>query len=337
MSLLTVASYRLPSSAVMADTANAFLASLTPEQRAKAVFSFADDERFFWHYIPATDVQSRYHRPRKGLPLRDMQPYQQRLATALLSAGLSRAGFIKAETIMSLEDVLRAMDNDKVERRDPSKYFFSIFGEPAAKGTWGYRIEGHHVSLHFTVVDGKVASSPTFFGANPAEVREGPRKGLRALGREEDLGRELLNSLTPAQKKIAIVNPKAYADILTEASRQAALNGQPSGLQATQLSAAQMKLLTNLLDEYVENLPSDLAETRHQQIVKAGKNIYFAWAGAEQKGGPHYYRIQSPAFVVEYDNTQNGANHIHTVWRDFQGDWGLDLLKMHYASSHHTP
>jgi hypothetical protein len=336
MSLLTVASYRLPSSTVMADTANAFLASLTSEQREKAVFGFADDERFFWHYIPATDVQQRYNRPRKGLPLREMEPYQQRLATALLSAGLSRTGFIKAQTIMSLEDVLRMMENDKVERRDPAKYFFSIFGEPAAKGTWGYRIEGHHISLHFTVVDGKVASSPAFFGANPAEVREGPRKGLRALGREEDLGRELLTSLTPAQKKIAIVTPKAYADILTEASRQAALNGQPSGLQATQLSGAQMKLLTNLLEEYVENLPTDLAESRQQEITKAGKNIYFAWAGVEEKGGPHYYRLQSPTFVVEYDNTQNGANHIHTVWRDFQGDWGLDLLKMHYDSSHHS-
>lgn len=334
MSLLTVASYRLPSHAVMADTANAFLASLTDQQRAAAVFSFGDEERFFWHYVPATDVQKRYNRPRKGLPLRDMQPYQQRLATALLSAGLSRSGFVKAETIMSLEDVLRIMENDQVERRDPGKYFFSIFGEPASKGTWGYRVEGHHVSLHFTVVDGKVASSPMFWGANPAEVREGPRKGLRALGREEDLGRELLTALTPAQKKIAIVDPKAYADILTEASRQAALKGQPSGLPASQLTAAQMKLLNNLLDEYVENLPEDLAQNRRQQIAKAGKNIHFAWAGVEEKGGPHYYRVQAPAFLVEYDNTQNGANHIHCVWRDFQDDWGQDLLKMHYDSSH---
>lgn len=318
----------------MSDTANAFLASLTPEQRAKAVFNFENEERFFWHYIPADDIPKRYNRPRRGLPLKEMQPMQQRLATALLSAGLSRSGFIKAETIMSLEEVLRLIENAPPGRRDPEKYFFSIFGDPSAKGTWGYRVEGHHVSLHFTVVDGKMASTPTFFGANPAEVREGPRKGLRVLGREEDLGRELLGSLTPDQKKIAIVSPKAYADILTEASRQAALNGQPNGLPASQLTAAQLKLLTNLLDEYVENVPEDLAQARRQQIAKAGKTLYFAWAGVEERGGPHYYRIQSPTFVVEYDNTQNGANHIHTVWRDFNGDWGLDLLKMHYESSH---
>ena len=335
MSLLTVASYRLPSSGVMSDTANAFLASLSPEQRQKAVFPFGDEERFFWHYIPADDIPKRYNRPRKGLPLREMEPAQQRLATALLSAGLSRTGFIKAQTIMSLEEVLRVLENAPPGRRDPGKYFFSIFGDPSSKGTWGYRVEGHHVSLHFTVVDGKVASSPTFFGANPAEVREGPRKGLRVLGKEEDLGRALLTSLTPAQKKIAIVSPKAYADILTEASRQAALKGQPSGLQASQLTTAQMKLLANLLDEYVENLPEDLAQSRREQIAKAGKTLYFAWAGVEEKGGPHYYRIQAPTFLVEYDDTQNGANHIHTVWRDFDGDWGLDLLKMHYDSGHH--
>ena len=334
MSLLTLASYRLPSSGVMADTANAFLASLTPEQRAKAAFEFQDEERFFWHYIPADDIPKRYNRPRKGLPLREMQPMQQRLATALLSAGLSRSGFIKAETIMSLEDVLRLIENDTKGRRDPDKYFFSIFGEPSSKGRWGYRVEGHHVSLHFTVVDGKVAGSPTFLGANPAEVREGPRKGLRALGREEDLGREFLTSLTTEQKKVAIVSPKAYADILTEASRQAALQGQPTGLQISQLTSAQSRIFTTLLDEYVENLPEDIAQSRRQQIAKAGRNLYFAWAGAEVRGGPHYYRIQAPGFLVEYDNTQNGANHIHTVWRDFQNDWGLDLLKMHYENSH---
>ncbi|MEO8662212.1 MAG: DUF3500 domain-containing protein [Bryobacteraceae bacterium] len=334
MSLLTVASYRLPSSAVMADAANAFLVSLTPEQREKAAFKFGDDERFFWHYIPADDIPKRYNRPRRGLPLKDMEPMQQRLATALLASGLSRTGFIKAETIMSLEDVLRIMENDQAGRRDPSKYFFSIFGEPSTKGTWGYRVEGHHVSLHFTVVDGKVAAAPTFFGTNPAEIREGARKGLRVLGREDDLGHELLAALTPAQKKVAIVADKAYADILTEATRQAALKGQPSGLQSSQLTTAQMKHLTNLLDEYVENVPEDVAQTRRKQIADAGKNLYFAWAGVEEKGGPHYYRVQAPSFLIEYDNTQNGANHVHTVWRDFTGDWGQDLLKMHYQESH---
>ena len=171
-------------------------------------------------------------------------------------------------------------------------------------------------------------------GTNPAKVMEGPRKGLRVLGREEDLGRAVVQSLTPEQKKVAIVNATASADILTAASRKAALTGQPSGLQASKLNAHQRELLQNLLAEYCNNMPEQVAEARQDQIKKAGMNLYFAWAGGENPGDPHYYRIQAPAFLVEYDDTQNGANHIHSVWRDYEGDFGLDLLKEHYQSSH---
>jgi hypothetical protein len=235
---------------------------------------------------------------------------------------------------MSLEDVLKILENGKGPVRDPEGYFVSVFGEPAQQGVWGYRVEGHHVSQNFTIVNGKVVGSPSFFGSNPAEVREGPRKGLRVLGREEDLGREFLTSLTPDQKTVAIVSKTAYKDILTENSRKAALNGQPSGLQASKLNAHQKELLHNLLDEYVYNMPDQIAQTRLDQIKQAGNNLYFAWAGVEERGGPHYYRIQAPAFLVEYDNTQNNANHIHSVWRDFEGDFGVDLLKQHYQTSH---
>jgi len=335
MCLLLAAYYRTSSATLMADTANAFLASLTPEQRERAVFKFEDEERFFWHFIPSSDIPRRYQRPRKGLPLSEMQPHQKHLAQALLTAGLSQMGAIKATTIMSLEEVLKNLEKDTVGRRDPEKYFFSIFGTPSRDGTWGYRIEGHHLSLHFTVVKGKAIGAPTFLGANPAEVREGPRKGLRTLAREEDLAWDLLAALTPEQKKIAIVSPKAYPDILTEASRKAALEGQPSGLPVSKMTQKQKELLNRLLDEYVDNVPEDLAKIRRDQIAKAGSKIYFAWAGVEQRGGPHYYRIQTPSFLVEYDNTQNGANHIHSVWRDFEGDFGLDLLKQHYETSHH--
>ena len=319
----------------MSSAAHNFLASLSPEQRAQAVFPFEDDERFFWHYIPSDDIPKRYGRPRKGLAIREMTPPQKHLAHALLSAGLSQRGYAKAATIMSLEEVLRELEGDSGERRNPEKYFFSIFGEPAEQGTWGYRVEGHHVSVHFTVVDGKISGSPTFFGANPAEVRQGARKGLRVLGQEEDLARSLLASLDATQKAAAIVSRKAYADILTAADRKAALNGQPGGLAAAKMNAKQRGLLQALLEEYAGNLPDDIAQARVEKISKAGSNLFFAWAGVEERGGPHYYRVQGPTFLVEYDNTQNKANHIHSVWRDFDGDWGQDLLSEHYKSSPH--
>ena len=314
-------------------TARNFLASLTPEQRDQAVFAFADEERFFWHYIPSADIPAHYGRPRKGLTLKEMSPHQKALAAALLSAGLSQQGYIKATTIMSLEDILRLMENDTKGRRDPERYHFSIFGEPSEAGPWAYRIEGHHVSLHFTVVKEHVTGNPTFFGSNPAEVREGPRKGLRILGAEEDKARALLDVLTPAQLKTCIVSATAYPDILTERTRKAALEGQPSGLPVTQMTPAQRKLLDILLDEYVDNLPGELAAQRRTRIRESGDKIWFAWAGVVQRGGPHYYRIQSPTFLVEYDNTQNNANHIHTVWRDFEDDFGVDLLAEHYRTA----
>jgi len=324
--LLTSAYYRIDSSTVMTKAAQHFLASLTPEQRAKATFTFQEDERLNWHYIP---------KERKGLPLLEMSMAQKALAHALLSAGLSQQGYIKAVTIMSLDDVLRIMENDDGNRRNPEKYYFTVFGEPSDTGTWGFRVEGHHLSQNFTVVNGKVADTPSFFGANPAEVREGPRKGLRTLAAEEDLGRDLLESLSPEEKKVAIVTPDAYKDILTEASRKAALAGQPSGLSASKMSKKQFELLQTLISSYAQNVPEQLAQARMEQLKKAGTNVFFAWAGVEQRGGPHYYRIQTPTFLIEYDNTQNNANHIHSVWRDFNGDFGLDLLAMHYQASPH--
>jgi hypothetical protein len=323
--LLTSAYHRIHSAAIITDTAKNFLVSLTPEQKAKATFQFSDDERFNFHFIP---------RDRKGLPLREMTPWQRHLAHALLSAGLSQRGYIKATTIMSLEDVLRILEKDDGERRNPEKYYFSIFGDPAEKGTWGYRVEGHHISLNFTLVNGSIVASPNFFGANPAEVRQGPRAGLRVLGREEDLGRDLITSLTAEQKAVAIVSKTAYPDILTEASRKASLKGQPNGLQASKMNAQQREKLTALLEEYVHTFPEQIAQARLEQVKKAGNNLFFAWAGVEERGGPHYYRIQSPTFVIEYDNTQNNNNHIHAVWRDFNGDFGLDLLADHYKTSH---
>ena len=325
MSLLTSPTYAHNSADTMAETAKRFLSSLTPEQTEKAVIPFESDERMNWHYIP---------KERKGLPLKDMTPPQKHLASALLNAGLSQQGYIKATTIMSLEDVLRMIEKDNGVRRNPEGYFFSIFGQPSETGTWGYRVEGHHLSLNFTLKGGKVVGSPNFLGANPAEVREGPRKGLRVLSAEEDLGRALIAALTPEQKQTAIVAKEAYKDIVTEASRTASLKGQPSGLLASKMNGNQRTLLQNLLAEYANNLPQQMAQERLDRIKKAGTNLYFAWAGGENKGEPHYYRVQGPDFLIEYDNTQNNANHIHSVWRDMTGDFGADLLGDHYKASH---
>lgn len=327
MSLLAPAYSRADSAPTMAATANNFLASLFPEQRAKATFEVDDDERFNWFYTPV---------PRKGLPLREMTSGQRQLALALLSAGLSSRGYIKGMTIMSLDEILMVLEAAG-PRRDPDGYFFSIFGQPSETGVWGYRIEGHHLSQSFTVVNGKVAGAPSFFGVNPAEVREGRRKGLRTLAREEDLARDLVQSLTEEQRKIAIVDAKAPKDILTEHSRQAALTGQASGISVSALSARQREKLQRLLDEYCENMAEDMAAYRKDQIKKAGDGLWFAWEGGIQKGEPHYYRIQSAAFLVEYDDTQDNANHIHSVWRDFKGDFGRDLLGEHYKNNHLPP
>jgi hypothetical protein len=323
--LLVAAYHRTNSASVMAEAANRFLTSLTPEQRTKATFSFEDAERSNWFFVPIE---------RKGLPLREMSPYQKHLATALLSAGLSQAGLMKALSIMSLEDVLRIQENDNGERRNPEKYYFSIFGTPADTGTWGYRVEGHHISQNYTVVNGRVVDAPSFFGDNPAMVKEGPRAGLRVLAAEEDLGREMITMLDSEQRKTAIVDAKAPGEILTSNSRQAALKGQASGISAAKMTPAQFAKLNELLGEYTGNLPDQVAQYRQEQIKKAGRNISFAWAGGLNKGDPHYYRIQTALFLIEYDDTQNGANHIHTVWRDFNGDFGADLLKEHYQASH---
>lgn len=325
VALLTSAYYRTEASPPLVDNAGRFLASLTPEQAQKARFTFADDERLNWHFIP---------KERKGLPIREMTPPQKLLAYSLLNSALSQRGFTKATTIMSLEDVLRQMEKDDGERRNPEKYYFSIFGEPAEKGAWGMRVEGHHFSLNVTVVNGRVVGSPNFYGSNPAEVRQGPRKGLRVLHAEEDLGRDLLASLTPEQKGVAIIAKEAYKDILTMASRKASIEGAPKGLQASKMNARQRALLTTLIEEYTRNMPDEVAQAREALIKKAGNDLYFAWAGVEERGGPHYYRVQAPDFLIEYDNTQNDANHIHSVWREFKGDWGDDLLAQHYKASH---
>ena len=325
-----------PAASVMTECANRLLAALDENQRVRASFSFDNDERMNWHFVPDnTAIAIDTLGVRKGLPLRDMSPYQRHLAGALLAAGLSQTGYIKAVTIMSLEVVLRVMEGDAGEHRNPEKYYFSIFGNPSDSGTWGYRVEGHHLSQNYTVVSGTVVGGPSFFGANPAEVRLGPRKGLRVLAAEDDLGFELIHTLDEPQQKVAIVDANAYPEILTAASRKAALKGQPSGISAAKLNRNQFDALVALVEEYAHNVPPELAKHRLEQLNQAGRDIFFAWSGGTKPGGSHYYRVQTRSFLIEMDDTQNEANHIHSVWRDFAGDFGEDLLEKHYQSNHH--
>ncbi len=324
--LLIAAGTRNHTPKVMSSAAQALLHTLDPGQKAAIQFDFNNEERLNWHFIP---------RERKGLSYKHMNGEQRPLAMALLSASLSQQGFIKATSIMTLEEILKQQEkNTPIGRRDPENYFFSIFGTPSETGTWGFRFEGHHVAMNFTIVNGKVASSPMFYGTNPAEVKEGPRTGLRVLGYEEDLGREVVQSLTAEQKKVAIFSDVALKDIITMADRKAALQGQPSGLSAEKMTAAQREKLMALLEEYASNIPEQGAAARREQIRKAGNNLNFAWSGGLNKGEGHYYRVQGPTFLVEYDNTQNNNNHVHSVWRDLNGDFGYDLLGNHYKTSH---
>lgn len=314
------------SASSMTAAAQAFVSVLTAEQRAKAIFALDDQERQNWFYTPV---------PRKGITIKDLEPAQRQLANVLLGAGLAQQGLLKAATVMSLEPILREIEKGSGPVRDPELYYFSLFGKPEAMTPWAWRFEGHHISLHYAVTGrGLVASTPSFFGSNPAEVQQGPRKGLRALSREEDLARAFVKSLDDKQRAVAVVSNKAPADILSTNGRKADPI-KPAGLQANKLGQSQSEMLMALLKEYAANVPADIAEARMERVRSGGfSNIFFAWAGEFEHLQPHYYRIQGPGFLIEYDCTQNNANHIHSVWRDFNGDFGLDLLAMHYDTGH---
>jgi uncharacterized protein DUF3500 len=319
------------SPATMAGAATQFLAALTADQRQQAAFAFDAAERTNWHYIP---------RERKGLPIKAMNDGQRKLARELLKSGLSERGYLTATAIMDLETILGDLERrtSSPERRivrDPELYFFSVFGAPSARDPWGWRVEGHHVSLNFTVVNGALAASPSFFGSNPAEVPDGPKKGLRILARQEDAARALLLALDAGQRAKATIDAVAPNDIVTtNAVRVDPLS--PAGVQASEMTPSQRDLLMRLVDVYTSGMASDVAADRMARIRRAGaEKIAFAWAGAAEHGKKHYYRIQGPTFLVEYDNTQNDANHIHSVWRDFDGDFGRDLLREHLKSTPH--
>ena len=309
----------------MTAAANVFLQSLGDEDRKKVTFEFDDPHRIDWQFIPMK---------RPGLSFGDLKPQQMLLGTGLLQTGLSHRGYSTSMQVMALESVLHEMENLN-PKRDPSKYHLFIFGEPSTEHPWGWRIEGHHLSVSFTVADGQaIASTPLFLGASPAKVAVGNLTGLRVLGEQEDLGRRLVRNLSVKQKEVAVVDPKAPRDVINGPGVVARAL-QPVGLLAKDMTDDQQGMLRRLIDSFVHQIRPELAAADLKEIEDAGfDNVSFAWMGFIQPEKPHYFRVQGPTFIVEYDNTQSNANHVHIVWRDFKNDFGKDLLKQHYQSQH---
>ncbi|MBX6311888.1 MAG: DUF3500 domain-containing protein [Isosphaeraceae bacterium] len=310
----------------MATAAARFLAALDKDQAARAAFDFESPERTNWHFIP---------RERKGLPIKAMTPEQRALAFGLLQTGLSHAGALKATTIMSLEAILKEMEQGRGPVRDPENYYVSIFGTPSNRGRWGWRVEGHHLSLNFVIEDGRiVAATPAFFGANPAEVRQGPRQGLRTLADLEDRALRLLQALDDEQKQLAVVSAAAPREI-----RSADFKGHGGGLSAepprddpkriaaAKLTKDQRAMLQALIEAYAADMTPEIGAAWLDEIARSGSEgqdrIYFAWSGPADRNQPHAYIVQGPTFLIEFNNTQNNANHIHSVWRNRLGDFGL--------------
>ena len=312
----------------MADAATHFLDALGPKLRAQATFAFDGKDRKDWHFIP---------KDRIGVSLREMNLEQRKAAHDLLRSPLSAKGYLKATAIMSLEAVLHELEKSLPTRkhaRDQERYWFCVFGTPGGDEPWGWRVEGHHLSLNFSSVTGTVVSMPAFFGANPAEVRTGPRAGLRVLAAEEDLARKLMASLTAEQSKQTIIDVEAPRDVITGPGQSIDV-GKPVGLSAAQMNQEQKAILWQLIAEYADNFRPELAKQEWVQLKANSDAIHFAWAGTLERGRGHYYRIHGPSFIIEYDNTQNDANHIHTVWHSLSNDFGLDTLRRHYQKASH--
>lgn len=308
-----------------------WLDGLVDAQRTEAIFPFEASERFVWAYTPG---------PRKGLALRDMRPPQRAAASAIVSAAASTRTAGEIAAIIALETVLgqfeRAGGRSGWLRRDPELYWFAVFGTPGTTTPWSWRLGGHHVAIHVTLADDRViGTTPSFLGANPAMIPSGPRAGERTLAGEEELARALLAELSPRERGVAVVGDVAPADILTGAGRVADVRAVPGGIRHADLGGPRQAALERLIRHYLARTRPDVAQPAWEHLVAGGLgDATFAWAGSDAPGRGHYYAIRGPGFVIEYDNTQNDANHIHAVWRDLDNDWGEDLLASHLVAAH---
>lgn len=310
----------------MADAARSYLGTLDGAAVDRGTWSFDDAARHDWHFVP---------REREGLPLKDMTDPQRVAAHGLLQSILSSQGYLKATGVMQLEGILGVIEG-RPDRRDPEDYYVSVFGAPSLESPWGWRYEGHHLSLNFTSVPGRFPSvTPAFIGSNPHVVREGPSSGMKLLGAEESHARELLAVLSEAELGRAVISDEAPSDIVTGNARRVELDGF-EGLPVSEMSQGAQAAFMRLLGEYLLNVHSDVARLQMSRIQEAGLDrLHFAWAGGMADGEGHYFRIHGPTILIEYDNVQGGANHVHTVWRDPENDFGDDLLRRHYEEAEH--
>ena len=316
----------LPAAAAkMRAEAQALIAAIDERGRGKLVLPFASENRADWHYTP---------RSRPGLSFADTDARQRESVHRLLRTALSVAGHRKVVNIVELELVLRELETFGL-LRDPEKYFIVLFGAPDARAPWGWRFEGHHLSLSFTLRGDAIATTPSFFGANPAQVPKGPKQGQRVLASEEDEARKLMAMLDPGQRKAAIVDARTYGDIVTGArDRVSPIDNR--GLEARAMTDAQKAQLRKLVEVYADNFEAPLRAARMARAEESFDAIRFAWAGDTERGRRHYYRVQGARLLIEYDASQNDGNHIHSVWRDYEGDFGRDLLREHYSLAQGT-
>ena len=308
--------------------AQSFISTLTPALKSKAQYPIDDAERFNWNFVPIA---------RKGVTFYDFSDKQRDAAMSLLKSSLSEQGFQKTTGIIGLENILKVVEKRGADDhyRDAMNYHFWVFGMPDVKNPWAWRFEGHHISLNFTLLNGEIISStPSFFGSNPGIVKDGEKKGLEVLKQETSLGFALVNSFSTAQLGTARFSETAPAEIISGNNRKA-IPLTPAGIGYKDLNEEQKKLFLQLLDVYVKNYAFDFSSRLMAKIRKAGiENLFFAWAGSLKPGAGHYYRIQGPMLLIEYDNTQNEANHVHTTIRDLNDDFAEDILKEHYAKEH---
>lgn len=306
--------------AEIAAAARGWIATLDEAQRRAACFAFEDEERFDWHYFP---------RRREGLALMDMSAGQQEAARALIRATLSKQGAMKVEAIMALEAVLAEIEGGRSSFRDPENYAFTMFGEPG-ETPWGWRVEGHHLSVNITVTAAdSIAATPAFTGTHPARIPSGQHEGERIQKDEYFLALDLAQSLDEKQREAAVLQDRSLGNIVTGPGRADALK-EPQGLPVSTLSEEQRGLLLRLVATYI-GLARDEVGARYMDLVREGLDeTRFAWAGGMQEGEAFYYRVHGPRVLIEFDNTQNNANHIHSLWRDPADDFGRDSLREHY-------
>lgn len=319
-----------PLVARMRAAALALSAALEQPQRDALASTLTTEPFREWSYLPG---------PRLGLPLSGLDTSQREAALHLLETGCSAGGARTARDVIELDRISRERGGGTLLPGD-DRFWFRVFGDPEHDAAWAWRVNGHHLAVHVTVVGDRVAVTPSFFGAEPATVPSGPRRGLRVLSVEEDLARELLTSLDPDQRAVAVTSDTAPRDVLTRSDPVADPSVITAGIPHRDLHDPQRRLLERLVRHYLERTPEPVAAQAWTDVVDAGLgDVRFSWAGGSRPGEGHYYSVLGPTLLLEYDNTQDGANHVHSVWRDLRGgdrggDWGADLLARHYATTH---